>query len=109
MRSLAGLLEASWGLLEASWVPLGASWALLGASWGHLGVSWLLNANEQRVGSDLEPSWGRLGVVLGLSCGCLGLSGTVLASKMEPKSKNLIVHEPERRPVAVNLPISRKS
>ena len=73
---------ASWeplgSLLGASWGHLGAFWALLGVSWGRLGTSWLINASEQRVGSDLAPSWGRLGAILVPSWALLGPLGAVL-------------------------------
>ena len=76
LGALGRLLGASWGPLGASWGPLGH---LLGASSEHSRASWGILFSKAKIGYVTtclrcvsEPSWGRLGAILGPSWGHLG-------------------------------------
>jgi hypothetical protein len=81
------LLGASWGHRGGFVGGLGSILELLRCAWGHLGglgASWdVLGATLLRLGVDLGASWAIvdvLGVLLGVSWGCLGDSWGLLGA-----------------------------
>ena len=81
-ETLLGLYWTSLGLplgllLGGSWASLWSSWAALGRFWASFGPPGVLTS----IGPLLGPTWGALGVLLGLPWTLLGALGPLLAAK----------------------------
>ena len=92
-------LGLSWARFGLSWAYLGPSWgcfevlggpswavlAVLGTSWGRFGRSWAFLGRPGPVFDRLEPSWGRIQLILGQIGGpcCWANFGVIFATQFE--------------------------